>query len=120
MAEEQAREAENGEFLLDDGFIPASSAAVEAAVELAAKRESEEANRKVHPIFRRQSSVGSSRSRSASVTVEEKPKKRSRPSTKESQPTKRMKGVKEEVIEIVDSDEEESVEVKSEGETKAE
>lgn len=93
---------------------------MEAAVELAAKREAQEADKKAHPMFRRQSSVGSSRSRSASITVEEKPKKRSRPSTNEAKPAKKMKGVKEEVIEISDSEEEASDEVKPASDSKAE
>lgn len=104
VAEEQARESQTDSLLLDDGFIPASSAAVEAAVELATKRQAEAEDRKVHPMFRRQSSVSSSGSRSASVVPEEKPKKRSRTGVVGSRSTKRVKGVKEEVIELVDSD----------------
>jgi DNA helicase-2/ATP-dependent DNA helicase PcrA len=106
VAEEQTREAQTDTFSPEDGFLPASSsAAVEAAVELAAKKEAEEAEKKVHPMFRRQSSNGSSRSRSASVNVEEKPKKRKRAESRQGKSHKKMKGVKEEPIEF-DSDEE--------------
>ena len=66
------------------------------------KREAEEADKKVHPMFRR-GSADSSRSRSASVTVEERPAKKRKVS---GGPKNGMKGVKEEVIEIDDSDDE--------------
>ena len=75
VAEEQLRELANDDMPPLDGFIPASSAAVEAAVELAAKQEADEAEKKIHPMFRRGSS-SSSRSRSTSVVPEEKPRKR--------------------------------------------
>jgi len=101
VAEEQLREA-NNENLADPGFIPASSAAAEAAVQLDMKREAEEADRKVHPMFRRTSS-SSSISRSASVAVEERPAKKRKVS---GGTMKGFKGVKEEVIEIEDSDDE--------------
>jgi mevalonate pyrophosphate decarboxylase len=80
VAEEQAREAANGDLPLLDGFIPASSAAAEAAVELAIKQETEEAEKKIHPMFRRLSS-SSSRSRSSSISIEEKPRKRRKVNT---------------------------------------
>ena len=113
MAEEQAREAQGNDFLPDMGFLPASSAAAEAAVALAAKQEADEAERKIHPMFRGRS-ASESRSRSASVAAEEQPRKRRRVNGG-------MRKVEEDVIEVIsDSDDEvEIVDGKDEEEDKS-
>jgi mevalonate pyrophosphate decarboxylase len=98
VAEEQLRESDNE--LPDPGFISASSAAAEAAVQLDMKREAEAANKQIHPMFRR-TSTSSSRSQSTSIVAEERPTKKRKVS---GGAKKGMKGVKQEVFEVEDSD----------------
>jgi mevalonate pyrophosphate decarboxylase len=101
VAEEQARETDSNDFLPDMGFLPASSAAAEAAVALAARQEAEEAERRLHPMFRSRS-ASESRSRSASAVVEEQPRKKRRVNGG-------MKKVEEDVIELLSDSDEEAV-----------
>ncbi|WVW80167.1 hypothetical protein I302_102144 [Kwoniella bestiolae CBS 10118] len=70
VSEEQAR-LSAGE-IPEEGFLPASSAAVEALVNVAQAEEKIKTEARLHPLFRRQSSTSDgsrSRSRSASVSV---------------------------------------------------
>jgi hypothetical protein len=84
---------------LDIGFQSAKSATVEAMVERTAKLEREKAEKKMHPLFRRESGE-SSRSRSASIMEEKKPVVKA-----EKGQQKGWKGkVKEAVIEVDLSD----------------
>jgi hypothetical protein len=102
VAEEQKRDT-NGDVPLDPGFQSANSAAVEAMVELAAKQERESEEKKLHPMFRR-GSEDSTRSRSASIVEEKKPRMKERKISKGRQ-TRKMGKVEEEAIEIDLSDE---------------
>jgi len=100
VAEEQRREVDD-DIPLDMGFTSANSAAAEAMVEHAAKIERENAEKKIHPMFRRDSR-DSSRSRSASVVEEKTPVVRAQNGKRRA----RMGKVQEEAIEIDISDEE--------------
>ena len=109
VAEAQARESMQ---LAPEGvdFMPASSAAVEAMVELQLKKEHYDARKRLHPMFRRTSGTSSLSEApgSRSASMDEKPvtkgNKRKASDTKGSRKVKTE--VKEEVIEIIDSDEE--------------
>ncbi|WVQ93444.1 hypothetical protein IAU59_000518 [Kwoniella sp. CBS 9459] len=101
VAEEQARLA-SGESV-EEGFLPANSAAVEAIVNQAQLEEKVKVQERLHPMFRRQSSnlsASSDRSRSRSV----------------SQGVARAKTTEGEdgVIEVLSSDDEAEVPVKKE------
>lgn len=90
MAEEQTREV-NGQ-ISEEGFVSATSAsaAIEAAANDTLKQEQGSGDKRLHPMFRRRSG-----STSTTVTLdEEKPRKRRKTNGK----------VKEEPIELVDSD----------------
>lgn len=88
VAEEQSRET-NGQ-ISEEAFIPASSAALEAIANQTLKKE----EKKVHPMFRRTSTSNSTSTDGMDNDTDTvKPRKR-----------RRMNGVKEEPIELVDSD----------------
>ena len=87
--------------------MPASSAAIEAMVDLAVKKEQDEAQKRLHPMFRRTSTTSSlssaPRDRSTSAEVKSKGKR----GTKRKASNKgRSKGIKEEPVEVLDSDDE--------------
>lgn len=100
VAEEQARET-NGQ-ISDEALIPASSAAMEAIVNQTLKKE----EKKVHPMFRRTSTSNSTSTEGMDNDNDTKPRKRRRVDAKETKgkgPNRNGK-VKEEPIELVDSD----------------
>ena len=107
VAEAQLRESASS-LGAEPEFLPASSAAVEAMVDLAAKKEVRERENKLHPMFRRTSgSVPPARSRSTSTSIDEKPRV-SNGDDEKRKTTKRRRGkggrIKEEPIEVLSSD----------------
>ena len=99
VAEDQLRELNDPP---EEGFLAASSAAVEAMVNLATTKEEGE-DKRIHPMFRRISSTSTSHSRSISAVAKEKPRKKPK-----------MNGngeslkIKEAVVEVLSSDEDAS------------
>lgn len=101
VAEEQAREVDHQ--ISDESFIPASSAALEAAANIKFKED----EKKVHPMFRRTSTNNSTSTEGMDEEEESrKPRKRRKVNGTADVKTSRVNGkVKEEPIDLLDSDE---------------